>query len=136
VVATFCKLQPAEILHYLDNLHRYPKASLIRDVRRSHPGFELDTESLSSAFAHIDYERCKEAANDSLTLNFFGRPIGLPPFSNVSGSLGGGILDWDDAEAEEEALGIGEMAGFGLDWRPEDPFRPRREMPPGVIDPR
>jgi len=107
VVATFCKLQPADLLHYLDNLHRYPKASLIRDVRRRHPRFELDTESLSSAVASIDLERGKDMATNSTTLNFFGRPIGLPPFANVSRSLGGGILDPDDAGRRTKSLGWG-----------------------------
>jgi hypothetical protein len=135
VVATFSKLQPAELLYYLENLHRFPKANLIRDIRQNHPGFELDIESLSSAIARIDAERCIEATTTSEAMNFFERLIGLPPFTNASGMMVGGILDLDDAEAEVDVHGIGEMTGLGLDWRPEDLFGPRREMLRGVMDP-
>ena len=134
VVATFCKLQPAELLHYLDNLHRYPKATLIRHVRQAHPGFEQDTETLTNAMIRIDLERLGEAGADNRMFSL-GRRRGLAPLSRVEVCIGGGILDWDDSESEEDVLGIGEMTGFGLDWRPEDPFRPREDSPLGIMDP-
>lgn len=135
VIATIAKLQPDEILHYLENRHRYSKARFIQEIRQKHPHFEFDTESLSSALSCVGLERCRRAQAKVPALSPLGS-LCLPLYSRIVGERGGGILDWEDSEAEEGCWRIGEMTGFGLDWRPEEPFiHHRPEISTGLLDP-
>ncbi len=135
VVATLCKLSPAELLHYLDNHHEYSKARLIRDIRQKHPRFEFDTESLGSALSYVSFERYNRTQAEfpsTIATNSF---VCLPMYSRSSDNCVGGILDWDDSEAEEECLRFGEMTGHGLDWRSEPFIHHRLEIPTVLLDP-
>ena len=151
VVATVRKLSPKEILYYMDNAHKYTKLRLIEDIRQRHPHFEADTESLSNALGCVVSERWKRMLYDISTtpvtadgagaggvqsFNPLSNALHLPVYSRIRGSSGGGILDWADAEAEASCAAISEMAGLGLDWRPENArFRLRAEIPTGMLDP-
>jgi len=136
VVATMCKLRPEELLHYLENRHKYSKARLIREILQKHPHFEFDTESLGSALSCVGFERCRRARVEFPSLHPLETTLCLPMYSRVPGECRGGILDWDAPVAEEECRKLGEMAGFGLDWRPEEPFiHHRPEIPTGLLNP-
>lgn len=131
VVATVCKLSPAELLHYLDNLHEYPKAKLIRAIRQSHPRFESDTQSLGSALECVTFERYRRAEAEFPS----AVALWLPMYSRAFGEGDGGILDWGSAEAEQECANMGEMTGLNLSWRSEEAFiHHRPEIPTGLLD--
>lgn len=131
VVATVCKLSPAEMLHYLDNLHEYPKTKLIRAIRQSHPRFESDTQSLGSALECVTFERYRRAETQFPS----AVALWLPMYSRAFGEGHGGILDWGSTEAEEECAKMGEMTGLNLSWRSDEAFIHRRpEIPPGLLD--
>ena len=138
---TFTKLQPAELLHYIDNLHRYPRASLIRHVRQKHPSFERDVESMSCVLHQVAqerYSRLQQLTFREIGMLFF-KPFGCiaerSSTMKATEGLDGGILDWDDPEAEALAESIGEMAGCELDWRPEGYIPYRQQTLRGLMDP-
>ena len=134
MVATVCKLSPAEILHYVDNIHDFPKAKMIRSIRMNHRQFEFDTQSLTSALQCVGFERCRKARTELPSLRLLAPPLCLPMFSRVVDE-GGGILDWLNPEVEEACARLGEMTGTGLDWRPEGSFiHQRPEIPTGLVE--
>jgi|SRR3569833_258681 len=130
--ATIAKLGPDELLHYLENRHRFSKTMLVREIRQKHPHFEFDIESLGSALACVEFERCRRArAVHPSTLQDYATC--LPMYSRMLGDCGGGVLDWEDAEAQQECASVGEMAGLNLDIRPDESFINRPEIPPGLL---
>ncbi|OAA55919.1 histone deacetylase [Niveomyces insectorum RCEF 264] len=137
VVKTMSKLAPDELLHYVENAHKYTKMRLIQDVRQRHPHFEYDTESLTAVLSCVGMERWRrmQVAFPSVAQQC-SNGLCLPVFTRISGACRGGILDWDDPETEEGYARIGEMTGHNLDWRPqEDHIGYRMEIPTGLLNP-
>ncbi len=134
--ATVAKLAPDELLRYLDNRHRYSKAALAREIRQRHPHFESDTESLSRALSCVAMERYRLPPAGAMLPLLDPTHNPFSPLYSRCDSLRGGILDWEDARTEAALASCDEMAGFGLDCRPEEPYLVHRrpEMPPGLLE--
>ncbi|CAK7272194.1 hypothetical protein SEPCBS57363_005008 [Sporothrix epigloea] len=133
VVSTVTKLSPEELLHYLDNRHKFTKQRLIQDIRQRHPQIESDMNSLTVALACVNRERWLHML---VTFPAYQPSTGglyLPIYTRTMGQYRGGILNWDDPAIEAECAAVGEMTGLGLDWRPEP--RSRAILQPGLLDP-
>lgn len=97
--------------------------------------FESDTESLTSALSVVSMERWRQMQRQfPAMVQDTGSRVFLPVYRRVMSQFRGGTLDWDDVQMEADLEHIGEMVGVGLDWRPEEFFGFRPEIPTGMLD--
>lgn len=132
VVQTMLKLDPKELLHYLNRRNDYSRESLVRAVRVANPSVEHDQESLSNAILAVAQERRGAlAGSDDVVLGADGE---LAVEANILSRVRkasweallyhdhGGILDFEDAELEASRHAHAETAGADLRWHGQYQF--------------